>query len=333
MYSRLGHAGGADKALTQDTVAANHLGCSSSIGANITGAEMMELYLTAGSRIKQSGRPAIRVVKALPGAQGARSGPRTRPGAECTTSPAPWSAETSTVVHRRVRIPRPCFLVQLSARSGRMDRNPWRSSAVLTSSSGAGTAPTKTRYRRTCLARSRRLGGGASPGFAVGKATPGMTPPTGAGLVPGGPPCSPEWSTDAGATSTDPDDDILGLVWDALIFPLALVWDALPWYLQPLTTPDLHQGTRWELGMVSLSRGSTGIRWARVEQDKVGGGKHEWTRPHPGLYPPPSSYPGQSAPQAPTTLLAPPKVHTRVRNCGTTVRTTPLGRPSRPGTR
>jgi len=53
---------------------------------------------------------------------------------------------------------------------------------------------------------------GASPAFDAGKATPGMTPPTGAGLVPGGPPCSPELSTDAGATSPDPEDDILALV-------------------------------------------------------------------------------------------------------------------------
>jgi len=86
---------------------------------------------------------------------------------------------------------------------------------------------------------ARRLGGGASPGMAAGKATPWMTPPTGAGLVPGGPPCSPEWSTDAGATSTDPDDDILALVWNAWILPLALVWDALPLGLQPPPRPDL----------------------------------------------------------------------------------------------
>jgi len=89
------------------------------------------------------------------------------------------------------------------------------------------------------MAGARRLGGGASPGFAAGKATPGMTPQTGAGLVPGGPPFSPEWSIDAGATSTDPDDDILALVWDALILPLALVWDAFPLCLQPPPRPDL----------------------------------------------------------------------------------------------
>ena len=178
---------------------------------------------------------------------------------------------------------------------------------MLTSSDGAGTTPTSTRYRRTNMAGDRRLGGGASPGFAEGKATPGMTPPTGAGLVPGGPPCSPEWSTDAGPTSTDPDDDILALVWDAFILPLALVWEALPLYLQPPPTPDLLQGTIWELGMVGLVRGPTGIGCAPVEQDKVGGRTHVWTRPHSGVYPPPRSYPGQPAPQARTTLHPPPR--------------------------
>jgi len=56
--------------------------------------------------------------------------------------------------------------------------------------------------------------------------------------VPAGPPCSPEWSTDPGATSTVPDDDILILVGDALIFPLALDWDALPLCLPPPTRLD-----------------------------------------------------------------------------------------------
>jgi len=99
-----------------------------------------------------------------------------------------------------------------------------------------------------------------------------MTPPTGAGLVPGGPPCSPELSTDPGATSTDPDDDILNLVRDALILPLALDWDALPLRRPSPPRPDLLQGTRWGRGMVGLVRGPTGIGCAPVEQDKVGGG-------------------------------------------------------------
>jgi len=37
----LGYAGGAAKAFTRDTVAANHTGYSSSISARMTGAEMM----------------------------------------------------------------------------------------------------------------------------------------------------------------------------------------------------------------------------------------------------------------------------------------------------
>jgi len=120
-----------------------------------------------------------------------------------------------------------------------MARNPWRRSDVLTFSGGAGTTPTTTRYRRTSMAGDRRLGGGASPSIAAGKATPGRTPPTGAGLVPGRPPRSPEWSTDTGATSTDPDDDIVTLVGDALILPLALDWDAFPFCLPPPPRPDL----------------------------------------------------------------------------------------------
>jgi len=110
---------------------------------------------------------------------------------------------------------------------------------VLKSSGGAGTTPTTTRYRRTNIAGARRLGGGVSPGFAAGKSTPGITPRTGAEIVPGGPPCSPEWSADAGATSADPDDDILALVQDALIFPLAFDWEALPLRVPPPPRPDL----------------------------------------------------------------------------------------------
>jgi len=41
MHSRVGSAGGAAKAFTRDTVAANHPRYSSSIGARITGAEMI----------------------------------------------------------------------------------------------------------------------------------------------------------------------------------------------------------------------------------------------------------------------------------------------------
>ena len=121
------------------------------------------------------------------------------------------------------------------------------------------------------MAGARRLGEGESPGPAAGKATPGMTPPTGARLVPAGPPCSPEWSTDPGATSTDPDDDNLTLVSDASILPLALVWNALPLCRLPPTRPDLLRGTRWGLGIMGLLRGPTGTRCAPVEQDKVGG--------------------------------------------------------------
>jgi len=131
---------------------------------------------------------------------------------------------------------------------------------VLTSSGGAGTAPTTTLYRRTNMAGARRLGGAASPCLAAGEATPEMTPHSGAGLAPEGPPCSPEWSTDPDATYTDPEDDILDLVGDALILPVAFVWDALPLHRTPSPRPDLLQGIRWELGMVGLVRGPTGIR-------------------------------------------------------------------------
>jgi len=65
--------------------------------------------------------------------------------------------------------------------------------------------------------------------------------------------------------------------------------------------------------MVGLVRGPTGIRCAPVEQDKMGGGTYVWTRPHPGVYPPPRSYPGQPSLQAPTTLL-PPTVHPHAGN-------------------
>jgi len=41
------------------------------------------------------------------------------------------------------------------------------------------------------------------------------------------------------ATSTDPEDDILDLVGDAFILPVALVWDVLPLYLTPPHRPDL----------------------------------------------------------------------------------------------
>jgi len=262
--------------------------------------------------------PARQVAQALPGVHGARSAPRAKPGAEFTTSPAPRSAETNAVVSSRVKNPHCCAGDQLSARSGRMARSPWRRSDVLTSSGGAGTTPTATRYRRTYMAGARRLGGGASPGPAAGKATPGMNPPTGAGLVPGGPPCSPEWSTDPGATSADPEDDILTLVRDTLFLPFALDWDALPLCRLPPARPDLLQGTSWGLGMVGLVRGPTRTRCAPVEQDKMGGGGERTCglaltractlllaltpddpRPSPDDPPPPRGPPTRGAPVGP----------------------------------
>jgi len=191
---------------------------------------------------------------------------------------------------------------------------------VLTSSGGAGTTPTKTLYRRTNMAGARRLGGCASPGFVAGKATPGMTPPTGAGLVPGGPPCSPECSTDSGATPKDPDDDILALVLDAFILPLAFVWDALPFYLRPPPRPDLLQGTRWELGMVGLARSPTGIRCTPVEQDKVGGGgggggARVDSLSHRRVLSS-SLLPRTTRAPSPNDPPPPPKVHTRARGTG-----------------
>jgi len=81
-----------------------------------------------------------------------------------------------------------------------MTMNCWRRSAVLTPSGGAGRTPTKTLYKRINMAGARSFGGSASPVFDAGKATPGITSPTGVTLVPGGPPCSPESSKDAGDT-------------------------------------------------------------------------------------------------------------------------------------
>jgi len=213
-----------------------------------------------------------RGAQALPGAQGALSAPRMRPGAECTTSPTPRSVDTSAVVSSRVRNPRRCSRVQLVARSGRMARNCWKRSAVLTSSGGTGTTPTKTRYKRTNMAGARRLGGGASPAFDAGKATPGITPPTGAGIVPGGPPCSPEWSTDAGATPSDPGDDFLALVRDALTVSLALVRDALTLCLRPPQTPDLLQGDKVRTGDGGPGGGSHGDKVCTSGARKEEGG-------------------------------------------------------------
>jgi len=142
---------------------------------------------------------------------------------------------------------------------------------VLTSSGGAGTTFKTTPYKRTDMAGARVLGGGASPAFDAGKTTPRITPPTGAGLVPGWPPCSPGWSKDAGATLSDPDEDMLVLVRDALTLSLALVRDALTFCLRPPPTPDLLHGKRWELGMVGLVMCPTGIRCATVERDNGGG--------------------------------------------------------------
>ena len=192
-----------------------------------------------------------------------------------------------------------------------MARNPWRRSDLLTSSGGAGTTPTAIRYRRLNKAGGIRLGAGASPGPAAGQATPGMTPPTGTGLVPAGPPCSPEWSPDPGATSTDPDDDILTLDRDALLLPLALDRDALPLDQLPPPRPDLLQGTRWGLGMMGLVLGPTGIRCAPVEQDK--GGDARADSPSPGRGPSSSlSYPGRPATQARRSSSSSPRTtHTR----------------------
>jgi len=75
--------------------------------------------------------------------------------------------------------------------------------------------------------------------------------------VPGGPPCSPEWLSDAGTTPSNPDDDILALVLDALTLSLSLTRDALTVFQRPPPTPDLLHGTRWELGMVGLMLGPT----------------------------------------------------------------------------
>jgi len=133
-----------------------------------------------------------------------------------------------------------------------------------------------------------------------------MTSPTGAGLVPGRPPCSPEWSTDPGATSTDPDDEIFNLVRDALILPLALDWDALPLCRLPPPRPDLLQGTRWGRGMVVLVRGPTGIRCAPVEQDKVGRrGDARADSPSSRRIPSSSLLPWATRVPAPTSLLLP----------------------------
>ena len=197
-----------------------------------------------GIRIKQSERPTGRVAQALAGAQAARSVQRVRPGAACTTSPAPRSADTSAVVSRRDEKSRSCSRARLVARSGRIARNVWMRSAVLKSSGGAGTTPTTTRYKRINMVGASRLGRGASPALHAGKATPGILPPTGAGIVPGGPPYSPEWSTDAGTTPSDPDDDIFVLVRYALTWSLPLTRDVLTLCPRPPPTTDLLQGTR-----------------------------------------------------------------------------------------
>jgi len=126
---------------------------------------------------------------------------------------------------------------------------------MLTSSGGAGTTPTTTRYKRTNIVGARRVGGAASTVLDAGKVTPRIIPPTGGGIVPGGGPCFPEWSTDAGTVPSDPDDDILTLVRDALT--LTFVRDALTLCPRPAPTPDLLQGTRWDLGMAGLVMGAT----------------------------------------------------------------------------
>ena len=158
------------------------------------------------------------------------------------------------------------------------------------------------------MAGARRLGGAASAIFDAGKATPGITPPKGVGLVPGEPPCSPEWSTDAGATPSDPDDDILALVRETLTLFLTLTRDALTLYPRSPPTPELLQGTRWELGMVDLVTGPKPLGdKVRTSGTRQGGGTYERTLPHRGAHPHPRSYPEKPAyhdsatPQGPRT--------------------------------
>jgi len=143
--------------------------------------------------------------------------------------------------------------------------NCWRRSAVLTSSCGAGTTQITTGHKRTNTAGAKRLGGAASPVFEATKAGPGMTSQTGVGLVPGGPPCSPEWSIDAGATPSDAYNDILAFDRDALALDRdalaldrdssALDWGGVTLYPRSPPAPHLLQGLRWELGMVGLRTG------------------------------------------------------------------------------
>jgi len=156
------------------------------------------------------------------------------------------------------------------------------------------------------MAGARRLGGAASAIFDAGKTTPGITPPKGVGLVPGEPPYSPEWSTDAGATPSDPDDDILALVWETLTLFLTVTRDALTLYPRSPPTPELLQGTRWELGMVDLVTGPKPLGdKVRTSGTRQRGGLHVRTLPHCGAHPPPRSYPGQPAHQDAATPQGP----------------------------
>ena len=128
------------------------------------------------------------------------------------------------------------------------------------------------------------LGGASSPIFDAGEATPGITPPTGVGLVPCGPPCSPERSTDAGPTPSDPEEDILALDRDTL----TMTRDALSFCPRSPPTPDLFQGTRWEQGMVGLVTVPTRLGdKVRVGKTNQGGGAHVRPLRHRGAHSPP----------------------------------------------
>jgi len=183
-----------------------------------------------------------------------------------------------------------------------------------TSSGGAGATPTATRYRRNNKAGGMRLGAGASPGPAAGKATPGMTSPTGTGLVPAGPPCYPVWSTDPGATSTDPDDDMLTLVRDALLLPLASDRDALELGLGPgrlalvpatSTTPGPPPGDKVGTGDSGPGSGSHGDKVCTSGTRQGGGGDTRADSPSPGRRPSSSLIPWTTRDPNPTILLLP----------------------------
>jgi len=154
---------------------------------------------------------------------------------------------------------------------------------VFISSGGTGTSLNTSRYGRSNRAGVRRLGGAASPVPDADKVTPGMTPRPAGGLGPGETPSSPDSSPDAGASPWDPDDDMLclprdalALHWDALVLDrdaLMLDRDALNLYPRPLPTPDILQGTKWELGMTGLVTGPAPLGdKVRTSGTRQGGG-------------------------------------------------------------